>query len=106
VLRVSAVSEAAGIPASTLVCEGFMRQAKTTSVGLGFPGMPVALVPRHPDALSPDELRRNTLEITTEQVIANLTSAGTLDVLAVEPQEHEIVFRGSFEQVNDYFYDQ
>jgi hypothetical protein len=106
VLRVSAVAEAAGVPASTLVCEGFMRQAKTTSVGLGFPNMPVALVPRHPDALSVDELRRNTLDVTTEQVIANLMQGGTLDAIAAEPGEREIVFRGGFEEVNEHFCDQ
>jgi hypothetical protein len=103
VLRVSAISEAAGVPASTLVCEGFLRQAKATSVGLGLPGMPVALVPSHPDALSLDELHRNTLEITTEQVIANLMRGSTLDALRDEPGEREIVFRGGFEAVNEHF---
>ena len=46
-LRASAVCEAAGIPTASLTCEGFMRQAATTSVGLGMPNIPVALVPGH-----------------------------------------------------------
>jgi len=106
VLRVSAVAEAAGFPASTLVCEGFLRQARATSVGLGFPGMPVALVPSHPDALSPDELRRNTLDVTVDQVIDNLTRGGALDAIRSEPGERDIVFRGGFEAVNEYFCEQ
>src|SRR2546430_11336824 len=97
--------ETAGVPASSLVSEGFIRQAAATSVGLGLPNMPVALVPSHPDALSIEELKRNTLEVTTEKVIENLTRAGNLDTLADEPGEREVVFRGSFEDVNDYFYD-
>ncbi len=105
-LRVSAACEAAGYPASSLVCEGFLRQAKATSMGLGFPGMPVALVPSHPDALSLEELHRNTLEVTTEQVIANLTGAASLETLASEPRTDEIVFAGTFEEVNDHFCDQ
>jgi hypothetical protein len=80
-----------------------MRQAKATSVGLGFPGMPVALVPSHPDALSLDELHRNTLEVTTQQVIDNLTQASTVEALHSEPGDREIVFTGNFEAVNDYF---
>ena len=104
-LRVSAVCEAAGLPAATLVCEGFLRQAAATSVGLGLPNMPVALVPGHPDAQSREELRRNTLEVTTEKVIDNLMRGGMLDALAAEPGERDIVFRGGFEQVNDFFCD-
>ena len=104
-LRVSAVCEAVGVPASSLVSEGFLRQAAATSVGLGLPNMPVALVPGHPDALSKEELRRNTLEVTTEKVIDNLLRGGTLDTLAAEPGERDSVFSGGFEEVNDYFCD-
>jgi hypothetical protein len=105
VLRVSAACEAAGVPASSLVCEGFMRQAKATSVGLGFSSLPVALVPSHPDALSLEELHRNTIEVTTEQVIENLMRGGTLEALDVEPSERDVVFTGSFDEVNDHFCD-
>ena len=104
-LRVSAICEAAGIPASSLVCEGFIRQAAATSVGLGFPNMPVALIPGHPDAQTKEELRSNALEITTEKVIDNLMRGGKLDAYASEPGEREIVFHGGFEEVNDYFCD-
>ena len=104
-LRVSAVCEAAGVPASTLVCEGFLRQAAATSVGLGFANMPVALVPGHPDAQSKEELRRNTLEVTTEKVIENLMRGGSLDAISAEPSPNEVVFRGGFEEVNDHFCD-
>jgi hypothetical protein len=106
VLRVSAACEAAGVPASTLVCEGFIRQAAATSVGLGLPSMPVALVPSHPDALTKDELRRNTLEVTTEKVIENLMRAGAVAADEAEPAERDIVFSGSFEEINDHFCDQ
>jgi hypothetical protein len=105
VLRVSAVCEAAGVPASTLVCEGFLRQAAATSVGLGLPSMPVALVPSHPDALSLEELRRNTLEVTTEKVIENLMRSSAVESVDAEPGERDIVFTGSFEEVNDFFCD-
>ena len=44
-LRASAVCEAAGFPTASLTCEGFIKQAAVTSVGLGMPNIPVALVP-------------------------------------------------------------
>jgi len=105
VLRVSATCEAAGIPAASLVSEGFLRQAAATSIGLGFPNMPVALIPGHPDSVTPEQLRLNILEVTTERVIQNLTRSAELDVLAPEPGDREIVFAGGFEEVNDYFHD-
>ena len=102
-LRVSAVCEEAGIPAATLVCEGFLKQAAATTVGLGLPGMQVALVPGHPDAQSVDELRKNVLEVTVDSVIDCLTKGGQLAELDAEPDAREVVFRGTFEEVNDYF---
>ena len=44
-LRASAVAERAGVPTASLVCEGFIGQAATTSTGLGLPGLATALVP-------------------------------------------------------------
>ena len=82
-----------------------MRQAAATSVGLGFSNMPVALVPSHPDALSLDELHRNTLEVTTAKVIENLMAGSKLDTVAGEPEERAIVFSGGFEDVNEHFHD-
>ena len=41
-LRASAAGEGAGVPSSTLVCEGFMGLAAASSVGLGMPNLPVA----------------------------------------------------------------
>ena len=50
-----------------------MRQAAATSVGLGMPNIPLALVPGHIGTKSKEELRRNVLGVTAQQVIENLT---------------------------------
>ena len=105
-LRVSAVCEEAGVPAASLVCEGFLKQAATTSVGLGLPGMPVALVPGHLDAQSDAELRANVREVTTDRVIDCLTRDTALGGLDAEPAARAIVFRGGHDAVNQYFYQQ
>jgi len=105
VLRASAICEAAGYPTSSLTCEGFLRQAAATSVGLGMPNIPVALVPGHIGTKSPEELQRDILAVTTQAVIANLTVAPAAKGDSSEPGPRDIVFRGSFKEVNRYFYE-
>ena len=104
-LRVSAVAEKAGFPSSSLVCEGFVGQAGTTSVGLGLPNLPVAMVPGHVDMQTDNELRDNILGVTLDQVISNLTEQPAAARASVEPGPEEIVFEGSFEEVNRLFYE-
>jgi hypothetical protein len=103
VLRASAACEAAGYPTSSLVCEGFIRQAEATAVGLGMPNIPLALVPGHVGTQSKEELRRNILEVTTERVVRNLTVAIAAKGSSSEPGARDVVFRGGFKAVNRYF---
>ena len=93
-LRASAACEGAGIPTASLTCEGFINQAKATSVGLGYPGIPLALVPGHPGVQSKEDLRRNTLEVTLPKVISNLTDASGQAAMSDEPGPRDVVFKG------------
>jgi hypothetical protein len=105
VLRASAAAEAAGIPSSSLVCEGFLGLAASTMVGLGMPNLPVARVPGHTGVQSREELRRNILEVTMDCVVANLTGETAPVEQETEPGAHEIVVRGGFDEVNRCFYE-
>ncbi|HEV8517214.1 MAG TPA: UGSC family (seleno)protein [Burkholderiales bacterium] len=104
-LRASAACEAAGIPTASLVCEGFVKQFAATSVGLGVPNIPHALMPGHPSAQSEEERRRNILETTVEQVISNLTRAPAAANAQAEPAARDIFFVGGFQAVNRHFYE-
>lgn len=104
-LRASAAAELAGVPTSSLVCEGFLGQAASTSSGLGMPNLPVAVVPGHVDTQPADELERNIVEVTLARVIENLTAAPDEATVAPEPGPTEVVFRGSFEEVNRLYYE-
>ncbi|HEX2825046.1 MAG TPA: UGSC family (seleno)protein [Burkholderiales bacterium] len=104
-LRASAAAEAAGVPSSTLVCEGFLGLAASTSVGLGLPNIPVAPVPGHTGVQSKDELRRNILDVTLDHVVKNLTGEMMEASEESEPGARDIVVRGSFDEVNQYFYE-
>ncbi len=101
-LRASAVCEEAGVPSASLVCEGFLTQATAVNRGLGF-NLPVAKVPGHTGAQDKEELRRNILEVTVDEVIENLTRAGTETEEESEPGARDVVFSGSFDEVNRYF---
>lgn len=102
-LRVSAIAEAAGVPTSSLCCEGFLGQAKTTSVGLGYPNLPLATVPGHVDVQTAADLEKNVLDVTVDLVVRNLTGEVADVTTARDPDPKEIVFEGSFEDVNRLF---
>ena len=97
--------EAAGYPTSSLTCEGFLRQAAATAIGLGMPNLPVALVPGHIGAQSDAEIRRNILEVTAQHVIDNLTIMPAARGEQSEPGPRDIVVKGGFREVNRYFYE-
>ena len=92
------------MPSSTLVCEGFTGLAAASSIGLGMPNLPVARVIGHPGVQSRDELRKNTLEATLQQVIDNLLKAPRTAASGGEPGPRDVIVKGGFDEVNEYFY--
>jgi hypothetical protein len=61
------------------------------------------MVPGHVDVQSDDELVGNVRKVTVDQVIQNLTGEIESAVQMKEPSPDEIVFSGSFEDVNRLF---
>ena len=104
-LRASAAAEEAGVPSVSLTCEGFVGQAATTATGLGLPGLPVAIVPGHVDVQTVDELRANVLGVTVEGVIQGLTTPAEKASDVEEPDPGEVVFEGTFDEINRFFYE-
>jgi hypothetical protein len=84
-----------------------MATADSVARSEGVPDLPVVeYPPPNISARSPAEVRKSA-ETLVDQVIDALTrevvpAAGALPVL--EPDSREIVFRGSFEEVNGFFY--
>ena len=105
-LRASAACEVAGFPTTSLTCEGFVKQAAATSIGLGLRNIPIALVPGHIGTKSPEELRRDILETTLPDVIKTLTQADDSIDQPIEAKERDVIVRGGFGEVNRYFYRQ
>jgi len=105
VLRASAVAEEAGVPSVSLTCEGFIGQAATTATGLGLPSLPVAVVPGHVDVQTVDELRANVLGVTVEGVVQGLTAVPEKAAELMEPTPGEVVFEGTTDEINRFFYE-
>ncbi len=82
-----------------------MSLAKAASRGMGMPTLGLALIPGHPDVQSEEELRRNILSVTCDQVIAHLTTAQGDSQAGAEPRADEVVFEGTLDEVNAYFYE-
>lgn len=105
-LRASAACELAGFPTTSLTCEGFLRQAAATSIGLGLRNIPLALVPGHIGTKSDEQLRRDILDTTLPEVIRTLTgAAGISDGKPAEPRARDIVAKGGFFEINRRFYE-
>ena len=106
-MRAAAVAERAGIPSVSLVCEGFAGQASSTAQGLGFSHLAVALMPGHVNMQTYEELKNNILDVTVAQVVKGLREElARSDEGNAEPQPKDIVFTGTFEEVNDFYYAQ
>lgn len=88
----------------SLVCEGFERQAAATARGLGFDGLPLAVLRGHVDAQSLETMVASFLDRTFDQVVAGLTGAiaddGDLDA---EPAALDVVATGPIDEINRVF---
>ena len=63
------------------------------------------MVPGHVDTQSVEELKRNVLEVTLQSVIDNLTIDPDAAAAIKEPEPLDIVFEGTFEEVNRLYYE-
>jgi len=82
-----------------------MGLAAASSIGLGMPNLPVARVIGHPGVQSKEMLERNVLEVTLEQVLDNLLKAPKAAGADPEPGARDVIVKGGFQEINDYFYD-
>lgn len=103
-MRASIAAEAAGVPSVSLVCEGFVGQARATGRGLGFDGLPLAIMPGHVDAQGASEMINNLLTVAFDQIVEGLTGGvATSSTALVEPSALEVVAWGSIDEINRVF---
>jgi hypothetical protein len=108
VVRACQAVEQAGIPSLALVASGFTRQARATarSIGLGhvwlaeYPGV----IPNDSDATFNEKVASHVVP-NLFAGFEQLSTGFDVDAAApaVEPQAREVVFQGTFDDVQDYF---
>jgi len=106
-VRASIQAEKLGVPSASVVSEGFITQGHSVAVGSGRPNLPLAMIPGHPDQYTREELRKVVEMVTLDQVIKALTVQPHEAKIAPEsePKDTDVVFEGTFEEVNKFFYD-
>jgi len=103
VTRASIVVEKLGIPTVTLCCDGFKTAGSFTAKGEGYPNLPFATHPGHVNTTPNDEVYKNAVDIMLGQVITGLTVQPKDAKPKKEPGIRDIIFSGTYEDVNDYF---
>lgn len=106
VVRASMVAENAGVPSATIVATAFLRQAGVVAKGEGMADLCVAEFPGVIMTQSDEELRRNAREVLVPNIVEQLTRAVTVAAEVLEPEPRSVVFTGTLDEVNEYFYDQ
>lgn len=103
--RTSILVEKLGIPTVTLCCDGFHTAGKFTAKGEGYPNLPFAVHPGHVNVTENELVYKNAAEIMTGQVVKALTVQPADAKPPREPGLRDIIFSGSFEEINDFFYE-
>jgi hypothetical protein len=92
------------VPTVSLVCEGFERQASATGRGLGYDGLPLAVLRGHVDAQSHDAMVASFVEHTVDEVIAGLLRPIELPAAGrPEPSALDVVARGTVDEIHRTF---
>lgn len=106
VVRASMVAENAGVPSATIVATAFLRQAGVVAKGEGMADLCIAEFPGVIMTQSDAELRRNAEEVLVPNIVEQLTRHVTAAAQIDEPEPRSVVFTGTLDEVNEYFYDQ
>lgn len=92
------------MPSVSLVCEGFQRQAAATARGLGFDGLPLAVLRGHVDGQTRTDMVASLLAHTIDEVIAGLTVPIEIGTeTGIEPAALDTVAEGTIDEIHTWF---
>lgn len=92
------------MPSVSVVVPMFYKQAQLVARGMGFPGISLALYPGAIDNHSVAEVNENIGKLFDSMVEAWTKPVRAEPAGAAAAGRKDIVFKGSFAEVNDYFY--
>ncbi|MBQ7536087.1 MAG: hypothetical protein IJT43_10800 [Stomatobaculum sp.] len=104
-VRTSILVEKLGIPTATIMTEAFVSNGRAAAEGLGMSKLPFSVHPGHPLLCTDEQVKEHVRNTMTDEVVQALTVQPPAAVHEREPERREIIFTGSFEEVNEYFYE-
>ena len=107
-MRAAVVAEKAGIPAITIVVPMFANLARHTARGMGISNPRIAQYPGSIENHSPEEVKENVAKIfdsILDSLGKPLLKESPVQTINV-PNPERVIFKGTFDEVNDYFYEQ
>src|SRR5258705_6614533 len=98
--------ERLGIPTASIIGSGFLKQAEVIKRGLGVP-LAIGVYPGAPMVDSDQELKRKVEEVLGPGLLEGLTGEAPREAQTkAEPAPGEMVFSGTFDEVQEYYYRQ
>ena len=102
-LRAAAMVENMGLPTASIIGSGFLKQAEVIKKGLGVP-LAIGVYPGAPMVDSEAELKRKVEEELAPGLLLGLTGEAPREAaVEAEPGPGEIVIRGNYDEVQEYF---
>ena len=105
-VRASVAAEKLGYPSASVVCKGFATQGTATAMGSGMRNLPMAIYPGTINLHSPEELEKYVATTLADNITQCLTVQPKEEDPSPEPDTKDIVLKGTFEEVNRYFYEE
>ena len=103
-LRAAAIVEKMGVPTASIIGSGFLKQAEVILKGIGVP-LAIGVYPGAPMVDSEAELMRKVEESLAPGLLKGITGDAPVEGdTSVEPQAGAVVFSGSYDDVQEYFY--
>ncbi|MFC1988990.1 hypothetical protein ACFLVW_00215 [Chloroflexota bacterium] len=105
-MRASVAVEKLGLPTVSIICDGFIVPGELSATGLGIPNLPMSVYPGPLNLHSDEELEKNVAAALIDKIIEGLTvQPEEVKKPSPEPEPRDIVFKGTFEEVNSFFYE-
>ncbi len=106
-VRASVAVEKLGLPTASIICSGFAIPGETTAASLGMSGLPMSVYPGAVNLHSEAQMGKNVAAVLIEQIVEGLTvQPKDMAKLSPEPGPRDIVFTGTLQEVNRFFYEQ
>ncbi|MBI2957440.1 MAG: hypothetical protein HYY32_01225 [Chloroflexi bacterium] len=103
-MRATAPAEKAGIPSVSIVASAFVEQARIISKYLGIGNLAVAEYPGHPQLDDQGTVRKKSEQVLLKNFLDALATPAKEAVRPDEPGPTDIVFKGTLNEVQDFFH--